>query len=358
MMLIIDNFIQSEYNCVGNQYKFEVETERGSRMRRIKRSGCVLAGVGILLIMLCGRQCKHQWNAATCTDAKFCSLCGETNGEALGHDWVDATCESAKYCERCGLISGEELGHDWVDATCEDPVTCSRCGEENGEPLGHDWADATCTTAKVCVVCGKEDGEPLGHSVSEWTVEAKATCVEHGSEVGVCEVCGEVISRETEFVEHIAGDWEITKEATSSSAGERIKACTVCGEELESESYELSEEEIFQKFKSECTYYSYETLARDPDKYFFEKVKLDGEVVQVIEDGDDYILRVNMTQGKYYWTDTIYVEYTKKDSSESRILEDDIISIYGYAMGTITYETVLGAQKTIPAVLAKYIRFW
>ena len=30
-------------------------------------------------------QCEHTWGEATCTAPKTCSLCGETEGEALGH---------------------------------------------------------------------------------------------------------------------------------------------------------------------------------------------------------------------------------------------------------------------------------
>jgi len=31
--------------------------------------------------------CSHNWEDATCTAAKICDRCGETEGEALGHDW-------------------------------------------------------------------------------------------------------------------------------------------------------------------------------------------------------------------------------------------------------------------------------
>lgn len=51
------------------------------------------------------------------------------------HVWVDATCEKAKYCEICGETDGEPLSHVWVDATYTDPKTCSLCGSTEGEPL-------------------------------------------------------------------------------------------------------------------------------------------------------------------------------------------------------------------------------
>lgn len=66
-----------------------------------------------------------------------------------------------------GLLSGCSCDHDWEDATCDDPVTCSKCGEEAGDKLGHDWQAADCETPKTCRRCDKTRGDALGHTVSE-----------------------------------------------------------------------------------------------------------------------------------------------------------------------------------------------
>ena len=106
----------------------------------------------------------HDWDDATCTAPKTCSVCGETEGEALGHEWDDATCTAAKTCSVCGETEGEALGHEWDDATCTAPKTCSVCGETEGEALGHDWDDATCTAPKTCSVCGETEGSVIDHN--------------------------------------------------------------------------------------------------------------------------------------------------------------------------------------------------
>jgi hypothetical protein len=55
-------------------------------------------------------------------------------------------------------------GHAWADATCVAPKTCTVCGETEGEALGHTpGAEATCTTAQTCTVCGAELVAKLGH---------------------------------------------------------------------------------------------------------------------------------------------------------------------------------------------------
>lgn len=298
---------------------------------------------------------NHDWKNATCTEPKTCSKCGETEGEALGHDWQDATCTLPITCERCGLTKGEALGHDFSDATCTEAKTCLVCGATEGKALGHDWEDATCTEAKTCTRCGETEGKPLGHAVEEWTIITEASCSEEGLQSGVCTVCGEEVEEAIEKLEHTPGEWIVTVPAQSDKDGEREIQCTVCGETLKHESYEMTEEEKEDAFKAECEWYSYDTIARNPGDYLLEKVAFRGEVIQSMEKGDNYTLRVNVTQGRYTWSDTIYVEYTKNDPNEPRILEDDIITLYGFAFDTITYETVLGAKVTIPAVLASYI---
>lgn len=270
------------------------------------------------------------------------------------HEWVEATCTEPKTCSTCGETEGEPLGHSWLDATCTEPKICSVCGAKSGNSLGHTWIDATCTAPKTCSVCGATEGEPIDHTVSEQTIIREATCTETGEAQGVCSVCGATVTIELPMLDHTPGDWTIVSEATSTEPGVRAQYCTVCGAELTSESYELSPEEKEAAFKAECGTYSYDEIARDPDSHMLEQVYFTGEVIQVVEDGNDLTLRVDITEERYGWTDTIYVEYTK-ESGDPRILEDDIITLYGYSMGTVTYTSIFGASITIPAVYAVYI---
>lgn len=80
-----------------------------------------------------------------------------------------------------------------------------------------------------------------------------------------------------------------------------------------------------------------------------------GEVIQVMKATGITVLRVNVTQNQYgWWEDTIFVNYFPSEG-EPRILEDDIVSIYGEMMDLKTYETIMGDSVTIPQVYAKYI---
>lgn len=105
----------------------------------------------------------------------------------------------------------------------------------------------------------------------------------------------------------------------------------------------LAEEEA----KGYETGITYNDLARRPDEYVDKKVKFTGKVLQVLE-GDGYIqirLAINSDYDK-----VVFCEY---DPSivDSRILDDDIITIYGVSIGTITYQSTMGGPITIPGIL-------
>ena len=87
----------------------------------------------------------------------------------------------------------------------------------------------------------------------------------------------------------------------------------------------------------------------------FEKVYFYGRVIQVMNGDGFTAYRVNVTNdGWGYYDDTIYVEY-HGTFENGRILEDDMITFYGESYGLYTYETIFGAEMTIPAVVAEYI---
>lgn len=103
-----------------------------------------------------------------------------------------------------------------------------------------------------------------------------------------------------------------------------------------------------------CSIIDYKTLARNPDKYKGNRYKFTGEVIQVIETYGLVELRVNITKNEYdYYSDTIYVTlYVGNDGD--RILEDDIITIYGECAGLYTYTALLGQEVTLPKIQGKY----
>lgn len=116
-----------------------------------------------------------------------------------------------------------------------------------------------------------------------------------------------------------------------------------------------------KEYKKSCKDFSFKDVSRNPDKYKGNLYKVTGEVIQVQEssanrDGEKSVdLRINVTKNKYdYWEDTIYISYTLPSGAD-RILEDDIITVYGECNGSYTYKSIVGSSVTLPKITAKYI---
>lgn len=115
--------------------------------------------------------------------------------------------------------------------------------------------------------------------------------------------------------------------------------------------------ETEEEYISKCNNFTYKEIARNPNNYKGKRAKFTGEVIQVQEGyNNNVVLRVNITKGEYgMWEDTIWVDYKYTNSNESKILENDIINIYGEMQGQKSYTSILGSQVTLPQINAKYI---
>lgn len=107
------------------------------------------------------------------------------------------------------------------------------------------------------------------------------------------------------------------------------------------------------EYRAACKTYTYEEIARNPDKYEKSLAKFTGEVIQVLKNGDEIQMRVNVTYNEFYYTDTVFVFYNVKN--KTNLLEGDIITMYGELRGTQEYESILGQEISIPRIYVKYI---
>ena len=69
----------------------------------MKKMFCIFM-TAIILVGITACSHEHKYSEATCTEPKTCTICGETEGEALGHT-VDIG-----ICSRCGeAVAKEDL---------------------------------------------------------------------------------------------------------------------------------------------------------------------------------------------------------------------------------------------------------
>ncbi|MBE6926096.1 MAG: fimbrillin family protein, partial [Ruminococcaceae bacterium] len=108
----------------------------------------------IVTLAACGNKCAHTYdNACDVT----CNECGEER--TVTHDFADADCDTPKTCTVCGKTEGSALGHKPAedDGDCTTAITCSVCGTITTPARdSHTGGEATCTHGKLCDICGFE----------------------------------------------------------------------------------------------------------------------------------------------------------------------------------------------------------
>lgn len=112
---------------------------------------------------------------------------------------------------------------------------------------------------------------------------------------------------------------------------------------------EPTPEEIEADFKASCQEYGFKTLMRNPDDYIGKKLILQVRIAQDLGSGK----YAGYTQSDSGWYgDRYYLVDARED--DFKILEDDIITIYGTFDGLVTIKTVLGAREEAPSVSICY----
>lgn len=155
---------------------------------------------------------------------------------------------------------------------------------------------------------------------------------------------------------------ELTKEEKAELESKK-KAEEEAKKKAEAEAKAKAEEEARVKAEQEAAARKQKAVANNKsitfpmlnkaaDRYAGEPYYLKGEVVQALEEGNYTIMRINMTQESYGWTDTVWVEYP--DITDA--VEDNIVEVYGEILGSHTYDTAIGGQMTLPAIIASEVK--
>jgi hypothetical protein len=105
-----------------------------------------------------------------------------------------------------------------------------------------------------------------------------------------------------------------------------------------------------EEYKASCVMVDYDDVARNPDNYKGQNIVVSGEVIQVSEGWfNSVVLRVDIGDNKAW-----YVTYYREDG-ESRILENDNVTLYGECTGVESYTSIMGNTVTVPGLSAKIV---
>ncbi|MBD5509939.1 MAG: hypothetical protein HDR08_01565 [Lachnospiraceae bacterium] len=112
----------------------------------------------------------------------------------------------------------------------------------------------------------------------------------------------------------------------------------------------ISLEDIHNSFKQNCSPMDWENVMRNPDELWGTTYFFTGTVFQVISEQDNRTeLLISTDKDKY-----IHVSYIYKDS-ESKVLENDTLIVYGTFYKIYKYTSVLGTNQRVPSIVAEFI---
>jgi len=117
-----------------------------------------------------------------------------------------------------------------------------------------------------------------------------------------------------------------------------------------------AKEKSVQDIKSSAVSVPWDQLARDPRSHKGTIVVLRGKVVQSLERGSSYALRVDVAPDEIKFpSDIVFVDYRKRSTSETRILEGDQVQFWGEYVGIYSYTATMGQTIQIPHVVAQIV---
>lgn len=142
------------------------------------------------------------------------------------------------------------------------------------------------------------------------------------------------------------------EEQARKQAEEEAKAKAEAEEKAKKEAEEQARLEAERnKYNTGLTY---EDLARNPIDNALKLVTFKGKIIQVMK-GDGYTQYRMAIDSNY--DKVVLIEIKNSLLTKGNILEDDIITVRGKFVMEQTYTTVMGAERTIPAIVADEVDY-
>lgn len=112
-------------------------------------------------------------------------------------------------------------------------------------------------------------------------------------------------------------------------------------------------QEKIQQKKASATEIRFAELDKNPGKYLGEFVKYQGQILQIMEEGNSTVIRLAVTKNSsgYDVNDVVYVTY----KGTTPAVEKDVVTVYGTIKGSHTYESQAGYHITLPSLEAEII---
>lgn len=123
---------------------------------------------------------------------------------------------------------------------------------------------------------------------------------------------------------------------------------------------EPKKEETKKEYKKTCKEYAYKDVLRNPQKYIGKRIKVTVQISSVHEPSltNDTKYYFAYSEGKYgYWTGDRYGIFDKRSKEDMKLLEDDVITVYGEIADPEHTESLIINSSEVFCINMKYIDF-
>ena len=215
-------------------------------------------------------------------------------------------------------------------------TTCKHCGQE------------IAASAKICPHCGGKNKPPIYKR--GWFIALIVLIILYA--VGSSDSSSNTASSTSTSASS-------TKAEVSSSSSSVTVSSSVESDSSTSEipsTPTLSEDE----YRAECETVKYKDLCRYPDQYAGKKITITGKVQQIMDANwlsSDKAWRVQTDNDGYgYYLDDEYYAIDKRPSDAIKVLQDDIVVIYGEFTGmTNVTRALTNTTDEIPCIDVAYV---
>ena len=215
-------------------------------------------------------------------------------------------------------------------------TTCKHCGQE------------IAASAKICPHCGGKNKPPIYKR--GWFIALIVLIILYA--IGSSDSSSNTASSTSTSASS-------TKAEVSSSSSSVTVSSSVESDSSTSEipsTPTLSEDE----YRAECETVKYKDLCRYPDQYAGKKITITGKVQQIMDANwlsSDKAWRVQTVNDGYgYYLDDEYYAIDKRPSDAIKVLQDDIVVIYGEFTGmTNVTRALTNTTDEIPCIDVAYV---
>lgn len=215
-------------------------------------------------------------------------------------------------------------------------TTCKHCGQE------------IAASAKICPHCGGKNKPPIYKR--GWFIALIVLIILYA--IGSSDSSSNTASSTSTSASS-------TKAEVSSSSSSVTVSSSVESDSSTSEipsTPTLSEDE----YRAECETVKYKDLCRYPDQYAGKKITITGKIQQIMDANwlsSDKAWRVQTDNDGYgYYLDDEYYAIDKRPSDAIKVLQDDIVVIYGEFTGmTNVTRALTNTTDEIPCIDVAYV---